>query len=111
MFFIKEQFALSIFMWQNTFVKMTPYLGDRSLTKFATPRETFLCRARSKRACTWQMGRFPAKSACLHFWPHRLMARTPGSHPGNRGSTPLGATAIDTNICLCYFVVNEVEVL
>ncbi len=27
------------------------------------------------------------------FWLHRLVARTPGSHPGNRGSIPLGATS------------------
>ena len=25
-------------------------------------------------------------------WPHRLSVRTPGFHPGKRGSTPLGAT-------------------
>lgn len=25
-------------------------------------------------------------------WPHRLMARTSGSHPENRGSTPRGVT-------------------
>ena len=25
-------------------------------------------------------------------WPVRLVARTPGSHPGNRGSIPLRAT-------------------
>gem|GEM_PF-1688130 len=24
-------------------------------------------------------------------WPHRLMVRTSGFHPGNRGSIPLGA--------------------
>jgi len=26
------------------------------------------------------------------IWPHRLMVRTPGFHPGNRGSIPLEAT-------------------
>ncbi len=26
------------------------------------------------------------------IWSHRLTARTPGSHPGNRGSIPLGTT-------------------
>lgn len=25
-------------------------------------------------------------------WPYRLVVRTPGSHPGNRGSIPLRAT-------------------
>ncbi len=25
-------------------------------------------------------------------WRHRLVVRTPGFHPGNRGSIPLGAT-------------------
>ncbi len=26
------------------------------------------------------------------IWPHRLVVRTPGFHPGNRGSIPLEAT-------------------
>ncbi len=25
-------------------------------------------------------------------WPYRLVVRTPGFHPGNRGSIPRGAT-------------------
>ncbi len=25
-------------------------------------------------------------------WPHRLVVRTPGFHPGNRGSIPRGVT-------------------
>ena len=29
-------------------------------------------------------------------WPHRLVVRTPGSHPGNRGSIPRGVTMKDT---------------
>ncbi len=28
-------------------------------------------------------------------WSHRLTARTPGSHPGNRGSIPRGITKRD----------------
>ena len=28
------------------------------------------------------------------FWPYRLGVRTPGFHPGNRGSNPRGATMI-----------------
>lgn len=28
----------------------------------------------------------------MNLWPHRLMVRTPGSHPGNGGSIPPGAT-------------------
>jgi hypothetical protein len=28
----------------------------------------------------------------LNVWPHRLGVRTPGFHPGNRGSNPRGAT-------------------
>jgi hypothetical protein len=30
------------------------------------------------------------------LWPHRLMVRTPGFHPGNRGSNPRGVTSIST---------------
>lgn len=31
-------------------------------------------------------------AALFHaFWPHRLVVRTSGSHPGNTGSTPVGA--------------------
>jgi hypothetical protein len=26
------------------------------------------------------------------LWPHRLTVRTPGFHPGNRGSIPRGVT-------------------
>lgn len=26
------------------------------------------------------------------YWRHRLVVRTPGFHPGNRGPIPLGAT-------------------
>ena len=28
-------------------------------------------------------------------WPYRLTVRTPGSHPGNRGSIPRGVTFSD----------------
>ena len=28
------------------------------------------------------------------FWPVRLVVRTPGFHPGNRGSIPLRATTL-----------------
>ena len=32
-----------------------------------------------------------------NLWPHRLArSRTPGSHPGNAGSNPAGATAYTT---------------
>lgn len=34
----------------------------------------------------------PAGGGCRLNWPHRLVARTSGSHPENRGSIPLGAT-------------------
>ena len=37
---------------------------------------------------------------CLNaaYWPHRLVVRTPGFHPGNSGSIPLGAAKLP--ICL-----------
>ena len=28
----------------------------------------------------------------MELWPHRLAVRTPGSHPGNRGSIPREVT-------------------
>ena len=41
------------------------------------------------------------------------MVRTPGSHPGNRGSIPLGTTykkaaVISTPLFLFYFSLNQV---
>src|SRR4051812_38154453 len=37
---------------------------------------------------------------------HRLMVRTPGFHPGNRGSIPLGAARRkNTRIIWCFFFV------
>ena len=32
------------------------------------------------------------------FWPYRLVVRTPGSHPGNRGSIPRTATILRSQI-------------
>ncbi len=35
-----------------------------------------------------------ASAIVLYAWPVRLGVRTPGFHPGNRGSIPLRATKI-----------------
>ena len=37
------------------------------------------------------------------IWPHRLAARTPGSHPGNRGSIPREVTIFLTLLFLFIF--------
>ena len=38
------------------------------------------------------------------IWPHRLTVRTPGSHPGNRGSIPRGVTNKSTHRKVGAFV-------
>ena len=35
---------------------------------------------------------------CAAVWPHRLTARTLGSHPGNRGSIPRGAAIFELSV-------------
>ncbi len=47
-----------------------------------------------KRRNSWK------ESRKVNRWPHRLSVRTPGFHPGKRGSTPLGATDYQKTIAL-----------
>jgi hypothetical protein len=43
----------------------------------------------------------------LRIWSHRLAVRTPGFHPGNRGSIPLGITTKKAQHCVwAFFVVG-----
>ena len=47
----------------------------------------------------WVVGSIPTRLTSIYLrnfiiCPHRLVVRTPGFHPGNRGSTPLGDAKI-----------------
>ena len=44
---------------------------------------------------------------CAPLWPVRLGVRTPGFHPGSRGSNPLRATKKDLNGS--FFIVKDFE--
>ncbi len=49
------------------------------------------------------------KNVLLNIWPVRLGVRTPGFHPGNRGSNPLRATIqkqtrCKSSICSGFFI-------
>ncbi len=48
---------------------------------------------------TWKMA-----NRSVNAWPHRLEVRTPGFHPGNRGSIPLGVTKYQDYIPSAYII-------
>ncbi len=67
---------------------------------------------REARRAKWSRGR-ANQLILISLWPHRLVVRTPGFHPGNRSSILLGATKItiiiNVVISLCCF--SEVVII